>query len=111
MLMFVFVCFNVPATTEIYTDLHTLSLHVALPILCGPGRRMRPRRPARIRRTGKARMHPDRKSVRKVRADRQGVNMHRKPCPALQANDDALFTGDEMRGLDRAAIVDRKSVV
>src|SRR3546814_4525531 len=65
------------------------------PSMCGPGRRMRPRRPARIRRTGKARMHPDRKSVRKVRADRQGVNMHRKPCPALQANDDALFRSEE----------------
>src|SRR3546814_8383948 len=30
-----FFCFNDPATTEIYTYLHTLSLHDALPIFAG----------------------------------------------------------------------------
>src|SRR3546814_17229247 len=71
----VFFCFNVTATTEIYTYCHTLSLHDALPIsrgapsacahgppATGPGHPGRPRC-ACAPRSGRAR-HRDRKSTR-----------------------------------------------
>src|SRR5213594_3535134 len=54
-----FFFFNDPATTEIYTSVHTLSLHDALPIgvLVGP---QRPPRPGPARRHEPAAKHAER---------------------------------------------------
>src|SRR3546814_10660960 len=61
--------FNDTATTEIYTDVHTLSLHDALPITT-PARSDHPRGPAR--RGGQRRRHQ--------LADRRGrQHCHRRP--------------------------------
>src|SRR5881227_4454740 len=53
----VFFFFNDTATTEIYTTVHTLSLHDALPIFPPRGGRPRPGRAAASRRGGRSEEH------------------------------------------------------
>src|SRR3546814_11897419 len=83
--------FNSPATTEIYTYLHTLSRHDALPI-CQPGTRLRQRRRkgARI----------DREQQIALVDDRAVAEMHAGDRPR-----DARTPLDRLRRLDAPNII------
>src|SRR3546814_10905291 len=79
-----FFFFNDTATTEIYTYLHTLSLHDALPISAAGGRLDRVGRIARDRRLH--RLAP-RVHRRHRRQQRLGIGMLRRPVDVLRSEE------------------------